>query len=329
VLDYAAIDATDRAIERAARIEDWRRATVYADLAAHLAKAGRAEQARAALLRAEEARQTVEGWQGPRVSAHVAQALAEMGDVEASRKVAQNLAANDARQYAARSAATIAAGHAAAGQFDAAMAELAAFDDKDDFEMTWWRTAGYLGVARQTKLSFERRGQALHAARKSAQGIAGWKRAEALESIGEEYRLRGDTKSAREALEQAEADVRPLPAALSIKAPLLSNLARGWARLDERKRARELLDLAAACVTEALLIDQPAIWANVASSWIVAQDATRAWEMYDRALTAAQELVNPRPRALAVVGILRSIGRANLALPDPFHQRLETLLAGL
>lgn len=328
VRDYAAAGLMDEAVRRAEEIKGWRRAAVTADLAVMLAGQGRAEEAKRLLAQAEEAGKAAGSWEGQRVTAHVAHAVGAMGDGERSRQIASDIASQD-HQYAGRSMASMAAGHAAAGDFGKAMEELAKLDKETDFDATWWRTVGYLGVARQKGITPRQRRQALEAAHRSAAGISGWKRAEALESIAEDLRKAGETGEARRTVKEAEEIILPLPDTMPIKAPLMSNLARAWARLGDKDRARALLEQAEAKAPSTLVVDQPGIYANVASVYLTLDDTPQAMRMYDAALTAAEGLVNARPRALAVVDICRSLGRQGVTLSASMRARLDALLGGL
>ncbi|HKQ62401.1 MAG TPA: tetratricopeptide repeat protein, partial [Candidatus Polarisedimenticolaceae bacterium] len=135
VLEYPAIGLLDEAVRRAEHVEGWRRGAVYADLATLLGQQGRKDDARALMARAAEVRQATTGWEGPRISAHLAQSHASLGEVEASERLAGDLARNDSRQYEGRSTATAAAAHAAHGEFAQAMALLAPLDAQADFEV--------------------------------------------------------------------------------------------------------------------------------------------------------------------------------------------------
>src|SRR6185295_1313130 len=179
VMEYAAIGLLDEATRLATSIEGWRRGAALADLANLLAKQGRKQDARALLEQAEGLRNDTPGWEGPRIAAHVAQAHAALGEGEASRKIGDELASADPRQYTGRAAAIAAAARAAEGDFVAAMGSLAAIDGVQDLEDAWWRTTGYLGLAREKRLDAADRRRALDAARHSADGLAGWKQAEA------------------------------------------------------------------------------------------------------------------------------------------------------
>jgi len=328
VLEYAAIGAFAEAVSQAAAIEGWRRGTALADLARILAAAGRRDEARVLLAQAAEVRAATEGWQGPRIEAHVAQARAALGDPGA-RGMAEATAAGDPRQYAGRAAATIALQFAAQGNAAAALAELAKLDSVEDFDAAWWRTVGYLEISRRESLSRDDRTRALAAARRSAAGVPGWKQGEALIDIAGEARLQGSRPLAVEVLTEAEKLITAQPATLSVKAELLSRLAAGLATAGQESRARPLLESAEKAVGSAMVIEQPALYAVVGEGWSHAGNAGEAARLYDRALGAAAALQNARPRALALVGILRAMGRAGVA-PDPaMAARLHTLYAGL
>lgn len=328
ILDYVRLGAEDLAAERAREIEGWRGAVAYADLAAALAERDRAGKARDALARAEAARDGIDGWERGRVQAHVAQALAALGNREGSEEIATRLAAAD-EDYAGRSVATLAASDAASGDYDAAMERLAALDGQEDLYVTWWRTVGYLAVAKEQGLTRAQQKEALAAARRSADGIDGWKKAEALQSLAKEFRRLEMPKKARECLETAESLVDPLPATMPIKAPLRSNLARSWAELGNARHARELLRIAESEVSSTQVIDRPAVLANLASGFHVIGDHREARRLFDAALESAGTLVNARPRALAVVAICRFLGRSEVPLDDSLRGRLDALYAGL
>jgi tetratricopeptide (TPR) repeat protein len=327
--EYLAIGAVDEALRRAEAIEGWRRGLVYADLAAILARQGRSDEARGLVARAEEIRAAAAGWEGSRIAAHVAQALAMLGETERLGGIASDLAQGDPLQYAGRAAATLATGDAVRGDFDQAMRRMASLEESDDLEGLWWRTAGFLAVARQDTLPRARRLRALDAARRSAEGLPGWKRAEALGRIAEEFARLDRPGRARESLRAAEAIVMPIESGHSEKAALLANLARAWARAGERERALDLLGQAEPLVAGALNIDQPGIYANIASGHRQIGGTTGAGRLYARALEAAAALRNARPRALAVTAVCRQMGRHGVGLDGATRGRLDALLIGL
>jgi len=329
VWDYASAGAWGEAIDAADRVEGWRRGTSYADLATAMAKVGRRDEARVLIAKAEAFRPTITGWQNPRIAAHVANAWAALGELDKAEGLASAVALEDAQQYAGRTAATVASGLAAQGNYDGATAELDRLAGAKDIDDAWWRAAGYVEIARQPSIPREKRLAALASARSAADSIPTWKKAEALESIADEYRKQGLAKEAREAVAEAERILVALPDTMPIKAPLLSNCARAWGELGKKQRARELLRRVEALAPTVQPIERPAVYANAAASFAALGDGASAKRLYGTALDEAGSLVNARPRALAVVEICRSMGRAGVALDAETRGRLDTLYAGL
>jgi len=329
VWDLTSAGAWRDAEDAAAKVVGWRRGSAYADLATALAKAGRADEAKRILAKAEAFRPTIDGWQNLRVASHVAAAYAALGDTDSARTLAVAVATEDAQQYGGMSTATIAAGLAAKGQFDGAAGELDRLKDAKDLDDAWWRTVGYVDMSRQESLSHDQRVKALASARDSADGIPGWKKAEALESIADEYRKLRLPIEAKAAVQVAQGILVLLPDTMPIKAPLLSNCARAWAGLGDKDKARSLLVQVESLAPKVQEIERPAVYANAASSFAAIKDTASAKRLYVQALEQAAGLVNARPRALAVVEICRSIGKSGVGLDEPTRARLDSLYAGL
>jgi tetratricopeptide (TPR) repeat protein len=329
VREYSARGELDEALERAQLIQGWRRGTALADLAADFAAAGRTDEAHALVAKAEAYRRGVEGWENPRIQAHVARALARLGEVDRSREIARGLAESDPEQYTGGAAAAVATALAAQGLLDAALARLAQLDADTDFDVAWSRTLGYVEIARLENLSKEQRARALQAAGRSAAGVPGWKSGEAWLLVADEYQALGDRRQARAATNAASASVRELPATMEVTAPLVSRLAGAWAEIGEKRRARELLAGLEAGVPQTLVTRQPESYAAIAAAYLAIRDDAQARRLYDRALAAAADLENARPRALAVVAVCNSMGRSGLSLDDSTLTRLETLYSNL
>jgi len=329
VTELILLDRLDEAGERAARIKGWRQGTACADIARAFAEQRKPERARTFLARADTIRLSTPDWGGPRIAAHMAQALAVLGDVERSTALAQEVTAADARQYAGRAAATIADGLARKGDFAGAMARLEELDAERDYDVALWRTTGYLDLARRTDVAAGEWSQALSAARRSADGVPGWKRGEVLLDLGREYLARKETTSAREAFAAAAGVIEPLPPTLPTRSALLSDLAAAWGRLGEKEKARRILDRAEREAPAAAVIDRPGAWGAVAGARWSIGDHEAARSLYGRALTEAEGLVNARPRALAAVDICRSLARNHVDVKAGMQGRLNALLAGL
>lgn len=329
VADLAEHGDPSAALALAEKIDGWRKAAAIADVAAVLARAGKAEAARAALAEVAVLRGSIEGWQGPRVDAHRARAQALLGDLDATTQLAKEIGANDPRQYAGQATAWVASAQLARGDADAALATLATMDADADIEIAWARTLGYLEAAEADALAPAIRRRALAAAGRSTETVAGWHRIEALDRVAGGWLALGEKDEALRVLRGAEEIVRGVDPEVASKAAFLSLVARTWARVGDKAHAGALLEEAASAVPRALVIDRPALHAHLGESWFALNDPDRAWAAFDQALAAAEGLVNARPRALAAVEICRALGRTGVALPPKVADRLEALRAGL
>jgi hypothetical protein len=326
--DYAARGAFAEAERAAERIEGWRRGTALADVAAGRAAAGQPEEARRLLARAEQERAEAPGWQGARIEAHIASALAVLGEVDRAETMAAALAARD-RQYGGRAVAVTAAGLARRGDREEALQRLATLGGDTDIDVAWSRTEAYLDVARRSDDDAAVRRRALDGARLSADGLPGWKKAEALVLVSREERGAGRMAEAREALRRAEAIVRALPATMPVKGRLLADLGRAWHEAGRSGEAREALSEAEETIAAAPVIDRPGLYATLAAARGAAEGPAAAHKLYERAIASAETLRNARPRALAAVSICRVLGREDVALDGGIRSRLEAILNGL
>ena len=79
-------------------------------------------------------------------------------------------------------------------------------------------------------------------------------------------------------------------------------------------------------VSSAQLIEQPSLYGSIATAYAVIGSMKESARMYEVALSSAGELLNPRPRALAVTAICRQMGRERLVLTDSVRNKLNALL---
>lgn len=329
VMEFASQGDLDEAVRRAGSIANWRKGTVLADLAGMLAEEDRDEEARRLLTEARRVRESIEGWQTRRIDAHIAQAHAMLGELDRSKSLADEVAESDQRQYSGRAVATTAAGKAARGDFEGAMSYLGQIAGAEDYDVTWWRTTGYVVIAQQTALDPKQRKQALREAMRSADGIDGWKQAEAFLAISKEASRQGDSELALSAMQRSQQILDAVSDRSPSKALVMATVAEGWARIGRREEARKLLRAAEPMIPELLVIDQPGYYAHLARGYVELGDDASAERLYGTALDSAASLENARPRALAIVGICRLMARDRAPLKQKFKRRLDDLFAGL
>jgi len=329
VRDLAEIGAFDEASSRAAAIDGWRRAVALAELAQAMARAGRPDEARGLLAEARRLRAEITDWHGSRVDSHVAQALAALGQADESRQLAEHLVIADRVQYLGSATLTQVRAHLTEGGFEAAMSLVRTVDVEEDPELEWWRSEAYVEIGHAGRLTRAQRLQALSAAWELRDEVPEGRRSQSLESIAEAYHALGDRAKVEEALSAAAALIDRIPDHFPVKPSELASLARVWAGVGEPRRARDLLRAAESVVPNSQPIEQPTLYAWVASGYLVIDDTEEALRVWDRALAVAGSLANARPRALAFVAISRSIGREGMAVPDSVRPRLDAALEKL
>lgn len=326
--EYAAAGAYDEAARRAPEIDGWRRGSLYATLATQLARAGRADEARAFIGKAEAVRQNTSGWENPRISAQVAEALALLGDTQQSARITADLAAADPIQYTGRAVATDAVAAAAQGNFAQGMDRLRALENNDDLDTAWGRTMGYLALARHAEVPKASRLEALGAARASADRLPLERRLDGLLQIAPEYANLGRKGDAKKAVASAAAVVAD-KAHGTEAIPGLIAVGQGWAEIGEPEKARKPLQQAEGLVAQALSIDQPGLIERIASAWRRVPDSERARRLDVKAVDNAAGMLLSRPRAIALSAICRQMGKDGVVPDESLRSRLESLLGGL
>ena len=325
--EYAAAGAYDEAARRAPEIDGWRRGMVYAGLATQLAKAGRADEARDYVRKAEAVRAETTGWENPRISAQVAEALALLGDKENAARITADIAAADPIQYAGRAAAVEAVATAAHGDFTAAMDRLRALEQNDDLDTAWARTSGYLALARRTDASRAARLQALDAARASAERLPFERRLDGLLQIAPEYKELGREGDAKKSVAAAATVLEKAARAEAI--PGLIAVGQTWGEIGETKKGGKALKEAEGLIPQALSIDQPGLLARIASGYRLLPDPESAHRLDVAAVDNAAGMLLSRPRALALSAICRQMGKEGVVPDEALRARLDGLLAGL
>jgi len=319
----------DEALALSHEVAGWHRGVAYAELAADLARAGRKEEARDYVRRAEEVRGSISGWQGPRISVHIGKALAALGDGARAAELLDAAAEGDPGEYAGQAAATLAAARIASGEFDAAMATLGRTSEEENFHNAWWRARGYLDLAGNTKLSQEQRSVALEAARRSVDATVGMRKLYLMKGIAAAYHDLGKEDEARETLTLVDGWVLDSAAKRPTGAAPIADLAKSWHAIGATGRARELLAEAEIAVRRAALIEQPTLYARVASTYRLIGDGRKAGDLYARALDVTEAIGAPRPRALAAVAICLSLAHDQAPVDTGLQSRLEAIYGGL
>ncbi|HEX5042675.1 MAG TPA: hypothetical protein VFV75_07200 [Candidatus Polarisedimenticolaceae bacterium] len=327
-LEALSLEDGEQAAALADEVSGWQRGVIYAEIATWHAKAGRTDQARSFLSRAEEFRRTQEGWQGPRIQAHIGAALSALGDSEGAHAITDALAQND-RQYNGMAVVSNARLVARRSGFDAAMAEIKKAEQETDYEFALGRTSAYLELGDDVRFSLDQRLSALRAARATAEEVAVWSRADLLVSASKGFTKIDAAKDAWESLDAATSLGRALATTSMVRAGVLSNVASAWIEGGDTTRAKDILNDAAAGLKDIQAIDRPEMLARIAAVTMKLPDAAMAKARFDEALTQTAALNNARPRALAAVGVCRALARAGIVPDADLSARLDALRRGL
>lgn len=327
-LEALALEDGEQAAALADKVSGWQRGVVYAEIATWHARAGRTEQARAFLAKAEEFQRTQEGWQGPRIRAHVGAALSALGDAEEAHAISDALAEND-RQYNGMAVVSNARLVARRSGFDAAVAEIKKTEQETDYEFALGRASAYLELGQDARFSSDQRLKALRAAWATAEEVAVWSRADLLVSASKGFTKLDAAKDARESLDAATSLGGALATTSMVRAGVLSNVAAAWIEQGDAARARTILNDAAAGLKDIQAIDRPEMLARIAAVTVKLPDAALAKSRFDEALTQTESLTNARPRSLAAVGVCRALARAGVIPDADLSARLDVLRKGL
>ncbi|HXV77533.1 MAG TPA: hypothetical protein VD788_14565 [Candidatus Polarisedimenticolaceae bacterium] len=327
---YVDAGLLDEAELRAAEIEGWRRGVVLGRLAALRLREGDAERARGLLAAAERSAGEVQDWGRDRILAQVAEVRALLGEDERAREIGEQLIRNDPRTYEGRATVALASALAARGDLAGAQRTIGTLDDSVDLYVAWWRTEGYLDLAERAGVDPSQRAELLDRARLSARAIVGWKQAEMLQRIAAAEQRAGRDQDALESLERAERIVLDLPRTMSLRGPLLADLARSWVATGRREHALELVGTAERDLDYvASIVERPAAIARVATGYVAVGRDGDGVRLLRLALARAQALENPRPRALALSAVCREAGRHGVEFEEDLTPRLDAMLAEL
>ncbi len=327
VLAAAEVGRLDQARAWADAVTGWRRGVVYAELAVPLARRGQEAEARALLAKAEEMSQRIQDWTGPRVAAHVAAAYAALGQRDRSAQISARLEGEEKLKSLPVAVAPL----VEAGDFDAAMELLRNVTEGHPFDVRLAQVRAYLSLAQHPALAMQtgKRKRAALAALATVEKLPVDVRVETAVKAAELFRGMGLRTEAQRVLAEVEAILVPSRSQPLERAPRVVKLALAWERLGERARCRQLLQEALVGVEQAQDIDQPMVYAAVAGGYAAVRAEHQARQHFATGLDLAAQLINARPRALAVVELCRAMGVAGMTLTKAEQGRLQALYDGL
>ncbi|MCX7818228.1 MAG: hypothetical protein N2652_03315 [Kiritimatiellae bacterium] len=319
-----------RAEALARQVGDWRSVVLLADLAAEHARRGQAREAARLLAEAEEQVANVRGWPLDRVRAHLARARAYAGDVGPAKVLRERYDHDPDIRGRLHGSAVIAL--VAAGRWEEAVAVAKERPQNARVEDAVELTAALRDAAALPVEAPERRRQLLELAWGTAGEIPGWKSVEARLDILEAMVAVGvPAAEIAERLAPISDGWLGMTAGGEVRLIVLGRIAELWGRVGEAARVRRIAEVVGAEIGRELQpIDQPALWARLASAAALAGDEPLAVELFDRAIRGTVELANLRPRAMAAVETALAVvrGRMDPAKIGESWARLRTSIHG-
>lgn len=283
----------------------WPIMAAWADVAASEAARGDETSARRRLTELSQDLPRLQGHGADRARLHMARALAAVGELEAARTILEPLNPRvDLRgELQAFRATTL----AAQGRVQEGLQLLDELSDETRYDVQVARVRGYLEIARQRNTPTNN--AALASAWRAAMAVPDWQQHQLrLESV-ELWVAMGNLEEARRRLHEVVEGIPTHPVHAHLFAPILGRLGATAAKLGETELATILRQRLDEWVPRLLDIERPELVAMCAEIEALCGRRSEAAARYHQAIEGARQLINPRPRALAGLGIALSMDR--------------------
>lgn len=314
--------------QRAEQVTGWRRGLVYVELARQLWQRGEKDEAQHWLRKAEALGQQIQDWTGPRLLATVSAALVEMGKHEEGLRVAALTESPQER------AALLPAGVMSLldrGEVEKAFEAVESAGGVHPMEIRMAQARAYLAVARHPAVRAEinQCRQAVERAVETAKKLPFDLYLDVVTEGAGILKDAGFAETARALVMDVETLLDRPDIAADARAPYVVRLAEVWQRLGEAERARQLLDTGVQGMELTQDIDQPMVYAALIGGYVQVGEEAIARERFRRGLELSGDLINSRPRVLAIVELCRQMGLAGLSLRSEEQQLLQQLFERL
>lgn len=320
-------------------IDGWRRGAASADLALHLARAGRTGDAREHLARAEAHWDGEQAWQRQRVQAKIAAVLEAIGDATGARRHEAEVEPAERGPIEAERARL-----AGSAGFDARLAALDAVVGQKNFDLTRNAVGAYLEMLRANWTDAVRRGALLERIRAAMDHVPHDVRVTTRVSMAEAALAFGAREDAALFLAEADSALQAVQWYAEDRMQLRARLAVARAELGEIAEARRMLagELEAFTAARARIVDMFRAAPLRAVAVAQARVAGFATDPQDRKVLRAESLetfrraveegaINPnaRPRAEDLAETKLAMARAGVAPDAALAARMLAIRAGL
>jgi tetratricopeptide (TPR) repeat protein len=310
-LEFLKRGDVERALVCAAEMENWRRGTVLAKVAADLARKGKRRRAEELLQEAQAVLDETEDWPRDRLRVLMAEAEALLGRDEGMDDLSRKYA--DSRDYGGQVRAYRALGRVHRGRRDEALSVLAEIAETPHFDVAVWHVRGHRLVAEAGSPSRDVATNALERAWAATARVGGNMRFDLQLEVVDAMLALEEVERAKSMLGEfgTKLDASRFPAHITVD--LLADSAARWARAGVTEKAVELAREAEALGRSELPEwDYPQLYARLLQVYGLAGDREQALSYFDLALQNARKQVNPRPRAIDGVDISLALGRCGL-----------------
>lgn len=327
------LGAFERAKEHAARIDGWRRGSVYAEIAFERARASDAREADACLELARAIANApqdaaAQEWPRDRVRAKIARAELLLGRDDEAAKLEHDLAPSESNQ-----SVEVRAMRAGSTDFDTEVAELDAALASSSFDTQRQILEGYVELHARFYADRERRellGSKVEAAwTKLPLNV----RIDVACELADAALAHDDRTRALDLVERGHAFLDEARWAPEDELPLVAHLATRRHRAGDAAKAREELDAALATYANerAILpdVERADVLRAIAEAFQDTGDATRALATWARAVEEGVANPNARPRAEDLVLTCCSIAKHGAAPTKELSKRLAEVRATL
>jgi len=328
------LDQPERALRYADGIEGWRRGSVYADVALYLARRGEsAERVQPYVDQAEEVIRRVESqgeqdWARDRIRVKIAGVYLLTGRVEKAREY--GVVATEAE---AGKVAVFASEKTSSDEFDDRMKSLAKVIEIGGLDQTRNALEAYARLFDLFYADEARRTTIAQTIRTSWDKSPVQLRFDVMMRLSDTALRHGDPATSLKLVHETEQLVESVPWTSEDRIQLRTQLAAARHRAGDEAGARaELESVLAFYEKERLTLstfDRGLALRAIAETYRVLGDAKSAIVQYGRAIDAASQNPNARPRAEVLVDVCRSMAEHGTEPDAELRARLEACAAGL
>ena len=323
-LAYLLNDRPEAAAAHAAKIPNWRKGVVRADIATYYAEKNNIPSAKKLLAMALLDMEQEDEWQEERIATHIAQANAYLGQHAAESIPGVEPNPQQKKFYDITN-------DLSSGQQARAIESIFALELEilpEQWDLYLWSANQFILLASHPALESGQREKLLELAYEKAGAVPGWKSLAFKLQVIQAFHELGKPSVATEKLDTVVPQITALSLPGYIKLPLVAEAARVSAIYESESN----FDACSAIIDDQVnglqSIEQPAVLSSLACSYAIYGNGDKAHHNFSKAVSVATDLKNARPRAIALVGLCLELDQAKGVDLGKFKPALLELLNG-